>query len=78
MNDTKLYYVLPSDMAKQLDYTALEEISYDYVRKSIDGTMAIVEYKGALSVRGGSYLTHAEAIELMHTDDWHRNVDVVV
>lgn len=71
MNETKLYYVLPSDMAKQLDYTALEEISYDYVRKSIDGTMAIVEYKGGLSVRGGSYYTHEEALALMHTPEWY-------
>lgn len=72
----KLYYVLPADMAKQLDFEALEEISYDYVRKSNDGTMAIVEYKGALSVRGGSYLTHDEALTLMNSPEWHVDDEV--
>lgn len=71
MTQGKLYYVLPADMAKQLDYESLEEVSYDYVRKSVDETLAIVEYKGALSVRGGSFYTHDEAIALMRTPEWH-------
>lgn len=73
----KLYYVLPSDMAMQIDFNSLEEISYDHVRTSNDGTMAIVEYKGNLSVRGGSYLTHDEALDLMMTPDWYVPDDVL-
>jgi len=67
---TKLYYVLPSDMAKELNYDSLEDISYDYVRKSVDGSLAIVEYKGNISVRGGTYLTHEQAAALMITPEW--------
>ena len=67
---TKLYYVLPSDMAKELNYDSLEDISYDYVRKSVDGSLAIVEYKGNIAVRGGTYLTHEQAAALMITPEW--------
>lgn len=70
MEQGKLYYVIPSDMAKQLDYESLEEVSYENVRKSLDGTLAVVEYKGALSVRGGSYYTYEEALELMNSPEW--------
>lgn len=70
MQEGKLYYVIPSDMAADLDYSSLEEISYDNVRKSIDGTLAIVEYKGSLQVKGGSYYTYEEALALMQTPEW--------
>lgn len=66
----KFYYVLPSDMAMQLNLDSIEELSYEQIRKSNDGTMAIVEYKGSISVSGGSYLTHEEALDLMATPDW--------
>lgn len=68
--NNKLYYVLPSDMAQQLDYDSLESVSYDQVRKSIDGTLCIVEYKGTLPVNSGSFLTHQQALELMATPEW--------
>jgi|DEB0MinimDraft_10_1074344.scaffolds.fasta_scaffold02454_3 hypothetical protein len=71
MRNNKLYYVLPSDMAKQLDYGALEEQSYETVRHSIDRALCIVEYKGALAVRGGSFYTYDEALALMQTADWY-------
>jgi len=70
IQEGKLYYVLPADMAQELDYNALEEMSYAEVRKSVDGTMAIVEYAGQIAVRGGSYLNHTEALALMQTADW--------
>lgn len=77
IENNKLYYVLPSDMAKQLDYNSLEEKSYSYVRTSADGVMAIVEYKGDLSVRGGSYYTHEEALKLMQTPEWASPDDTI-
>jgi hypothetical protein len=70
IQEGKLYYVLPTDMAQELDYNALEEMSYTEVRKSVDGTMAIVEYAGQIAVRGGSYLTYDEAFALMQTAEW--------
>lgn len=70
IQEGKLYYVLPSDMAAELNYEALEELSYAEVRKSVDGTMAIVEYAGQIAVRGGSYLNHTEALALMQTPEW--------
>ena len=71
MQQGKLYYVLPADMAKQLDFDSLEEIRYEYVRKSVDETLAIVEYKGSIQVRGGSYYTYEEALALMQTPEWY-------
>ena len=78
MEQGKLYYVLPSDMAQQLDYTSLEEVSYEFVRKSLDGTMAIVEYAGQIQVRGGSFLSYEEAYALMQTPDWNPMDDGLV
>jgi hypothetical protein len=73
--NNKLYYVLPSDMAQQLDYNSLESSSYEEVRKSIDGTLCIVEYKGTLPVNSGSFLTHQQALELMATPEWWSEPD---
>lgn len=66
----KLYYVLPSDMAQQLDFNAIEEASYDQIRTSLDGSLCIVEYKGAIPVSSGSFLTHQQALDLMATPEW--------
>lgn len=74
--NNKLYYVLPSDMARQLDYDSLEETSYEEVIKSADGTLCLVEYKGTLPVNSGSFLTHQEAIELMATPEWYTDSGV--
>lgn len=68
--NNKLYYVLPSDMAQQLDLNSIEEVSYDQIRTSIDGTLCIVEYKGTLPVNSGSFLTHQQALDLMATPEW--------
>lgn len=68
--NNKLYYVLPSDMAQQLDLNGIEENSYEEIRRSLDETLCIVEYKGALPVTSGSFLTHQQAIDLMATPDW--------
>ena len=70
MATDSLYYVLPSDMVEQLNLDSIQENSYAEIRRSVDGTMAICEYKGAVQVRGGSYLTHLEAVSLMQTEDW--------
>lgn len=64
------YYVLPSDMADDISLDALADTSYTTMRKSLDGTMTIVEYKGNIQVKGGKYLTHEEALALMQTADW--------
>lgn len=68
--NNKLYYVLPSDMAQQVDLNAIEEASYDQIRTSVDGSLCIVEYKGNISVTSGSFLTHQQALELMATPEW--------
>ena len=75
--NNKLYYVLPSDMAQQLDFNAIEEASYEAIRKSLDGTLCIVEYKGALPVSSGSFLTHQQALELMATPEWTDLDDII-
>lgn len=66
--NSKLYYVIPLDMAAQLNFEAVEEPTVEYVRTNVAGTLCIVEYKG--TTVGGSYLTHAEALELMATPEW--------
>ena len=66
----KIYFVLPVDMVLQMDINSLEEASYEDIRRSIDGTMAIVEYKGSMQFMGGTYLTHQQALELMNTEAW--------
>ena len=70
MINNKQYFVLPIDMVNQLDLTSLEEPSYEMIRKSVDGTMAIVEYKGQIQFMG-TFLSHQEALDLMQTADWH-------
>lgn len=73
--NNKIYFVIPSDMAMQFDYDSLEETSYETVRKSLDGTMAIVEYKGQIQFMG-TYLTHEEALALMQTPEWSEPEEV--
>lgn len=75
--NNKLYYVLPSDMAQQIDLNAIEEASYNQIRTSVDGTLCIVEYKGTLPVSSGSFLTHQQALELMATPEWSDPNDVI-
>ena len=70
MINNKQYFVLPIDMVNQLDLTSLEEPSYEMIRKSVDGTMAIVEYKGQIQFMG-TFLSHQEALDLMQTPNWH-------
>lgn len=68
--NNKSYFVLPSDMIKSLDLNSLEQNSYEEIRKSIDGSMCIVEYREELQAFGGTFLTHKQAIDLMATDEW--------
>lgn len=66
----KIYFVLPVDMLVQISLDALEENSYEEVRRSVDETMAIVEYKGTFEAFGGTFLTHSQALDLMNTPEW--------
>lgn len=66
----KMYFLLPSDMITMIDLESIEEVSYDLIRKSKDGTMAIVEYKGFIEAFGGTFLTHEQALSLMSTPEW--------
>lgn len=68
--NNKTYFVLPIDMLQSVDINSIEEQSYDLVRKSVDGTMCIVEYKGTLEAFGGTFLTHSQALDLMATEPW--------
>jgi hypothetical protein len=68
--NNSLYYVLPSDMVQQLNLENLQEVSYEQVRKSVDGSLCIIEYKGTMPVTTGSFLTHEQALELMNTPEW--------
>lgn len=66
----KIYFVLPYDMVTSIDLNSIEENSYEVIRKSVDGTLAIVEYKQSIQFMGGTYLTHQQALELMSTEAW--------
>lgn len=67
----KIYFLLPYDMLKFIELEAIEEASYELVRKSNDNTMAVVEYKGDIQFMGGTYLTHQQAYELVDTPEWN-------
>lgn len=69
----KTYFVLPTDMLQSIDINSIEEQSYELVRKSVDDSMCIIEYKGALEAFGGTFLTHQQALELMATEPWIRD-----
>ena len=74
--NNKQYFVLPVDMLTQLDFNSLEDTSYETVRTSVDGTMAIVEYKGQIQFMG-TYLTHQEALALMQTPEWYTDTELL-
>lgn len=66
----KTYFVLPTDMLQSIDINSIEEQSYELVRKSVDESMCIIEYRGTLEAFGGTFLTHQQALELMATEPW--------
>lgn len=68
--NNKTYFVLPIDMLQAIDINSIEEQSYELVRKSVDQTMCIVEYRGSIEAFGGTFLTHAQALSLMSTPEW--------
>ena len=68
--NNKTYFVLPTDMLQSIDINSIEERSYDLVRKSVDESMCIIEYKGTLEAFGGTFLTHQQALDLMATEPW--------
>lgn len=64
----KKYFVVPTDMINSLDFNSLEDMP-NFVRKSLDGTMCIVQYTGSLELLG-FFLNHEEALTLMATPEW--------
>tara|TARA_R100000664_G_C2722953_1_gene115860 strand:- start:16 stop:261 length:246 start_codon:yes stop_codon:yes gene_type:complete len=62
-----------------VDFSEVHETSADTIRKSIDETKFVMEYDETPSfVADGTIipletLTHAEAIELMASEDWTSN-----
>lgn len=73
---SKVYYVIPSDMALQLDINSLEAVSYESIRTSSDGSLSIVEYNGPVDVNSGTFYTYEEAYALMQTPEWASPDDV--
>lgn len=75
-SNNRLYYILPVSIAQGLDYGELQESDFSEVRLSNDGTLAIIEYTGE-ALPDASYLTHPEAIQLMHRPNWAANDNTV-
>jgi hypothetical protein len=70
MNQANTYYVLSDELARNLDYSQLEDDSYDEARKSLDGTLVIVEHDGTATLTGGTSYTYEEALTLMASEAW--------
>jgi hypothetical protein len=70
MNASSTYYVLSAELAQNLDYSVLTDNSYETTRKSLDGTLVIIEHDGSASLSGGTEYTFSQASLLMLTDDW--------
>lgn len=70
MQASNTYYLLSDAAARSLDYSVLTDDSYETSRKSIDGTMVIVEHDGSAVLTGGTELTYQEALALVVTSAW--------
>lgn len=76
MNASSTYYVLSDSLARSLDYSLLSDNSYETSRKSIDGTLVIVEHDGSANLSGGTEYTFSEASSLMAMDEWSGGEEV--
>jgi len=70
MNASSTYYVLSAELAQNLNYTILTDDNYETTRKSLDGTLVIVEHDGSVSLSGGTEYSFQQASVLMSSDAW--------
>lgn len=68
------YYILPIEMAAGLDYSVLQEESVDKVRTNNQGTLCLVEYRGATPE--GTWMTHQEVLEILSGPDWQSEEEI--
>lgn len=68
------YYILPIEMAAGLDYSLLQEDSFDHVRTNNQGTLCLVEYRGPTPE--GTWLTHQEVLEILSGPDWQPKEEI--
>jgi len=71
----KKYNIFSYEEAESLDFSVLHEQSIELCRQSLDGEKVIVEYLESHENFMGNFLTHAEAVAIMDTEEWYSKID---
>lgn len=73
----KTYNIFSYEQAQTLDFTVLQDKSIELCHWSIDGSKVIVEYLESHEHGIDNFLTHSEAVAIMHTEEWYSDIDIV-
>lgn len=79
--EDRKYVIIPISEIDSVDFNEVMQTSKESIRKSLDGTLALLKYEGEqpdslADITGKSQeYTHAEIIELMSTSAWYEEIN---